>query len=196
MTGVALRPVREGDVEGLAQLHADAWQQAYAGIIPAEILPRFGREQRRLFWRGALEQSERHPWVDVAVAAPAAGEESGEGDDRTGGEEEILGFVWSRLTGQPESGFEAEIVAINVAPRHWRRGIGRRLMAAAVDRLAAVAAGGVYLWVLEDNRAGRAFYDALGGRIVDHGSESFGDTVLPTLAYAWKPLAALQEATR
>lgn len=182
---LSVRPVRTGDAEALAEIHAAAWRAAYGGVVPAETLERrYGRGQRLLLWRGLLAGEGRAPWVEVAVEPDAAGTER------------LLGFVWTRMTGRADADFAAEIVALNVAPEQWRRGIGRRLMAAAAARLDEAGADGAYLWVLDDNPGARAFYDALGGRIVDRGSESLGELVVPTLAYAWKPLTALLDAAR
>jgi RimJ/RimL family protein N-acetyltransferase len=52
-----------------------------------------------------------------------------------------------------------------VAPEHWRRGVGRTLLRAAIDELSAEGAGDVTLWVLEGNRVAERFYEAMGFRL-------------------------------
>lgn len=57
---------------------------------------------------------------------------------------------------------EAEILTLAVRRDHWRRGLGQRLLAAAV-RLAAIGGGArIVLEVSEANRAARALYGAAG----------------------------------
>ena len=183
MTGVSLRPVVPGDAEALAEIHAAAWQEAYGALMPPDVLARFGVEQRRLLWRGLLAQSETLPWVDVALVP-----------HEDAGPPRPVGFVWSRLVEAPDAAFESEIVALNVHPSAWRRGHGRRLMAAAAARLRSAGADSLYLWVFRENSTARAFYESLGGRILDSDAERLGELSLPTLAYGWRPLRALEES--
>lgn len=183
MSDVTLRPVAPGDAEAMAKLHVETWEAAYRGMVPDGVLERNGLEQRRLLWRGLLVEAERLPLVDVALVEAGAS-----------GQQELAGFVWSRRIDQPDAAFAAEIVALNVRPESWRRGIGRRLMAAAAARLEGLGAGSVYLWVFRENSGARAFYEALGGRIVDQDVERFGEVSLPRIAYAWKPMSRLHAA--
>jgi len=180
-----IRPAAAGDVEGLARVHAAAWAAAYGHVLPPEVMPRFGRDQRRLLWRGLLVESARPPWVDVALL-----------DDAEAPDETLAGFVWSRRVAPPDAAFAAEIVALNVLPSHWRRGIGRRLMGTACARLRAAGADSLYLWVMRDNPPARGFYEALGGRIVDQGEERLEEVIVPTVAYAWRSLDRLAAACR
>lgn len=185
MSAPKVRSAAPGDAEAMAQLHVETWEAAYRGMIPDAVMLRNDLEQRRLLWRGLLVEAERPPLVEVALLAEAEG-----------ARESLAGFVWSRRIDQAEAAFGAEIIALNVRPAHWRRGIGRRLMAASVGRLAGLGAESVYLWVFRENAGARAFYESLGGRIVDEDVERFGELVVPRVAYAWKPLSRLRAAMR
>ena len=185
MSAVTLRPVAPGDAEAMAKLHVETWEAAYRGMIPDDVMARNDLEQRRLLWRGLLVEAERLPLVEVALV------EGGPPAQQT-----LAGFIWSRRIEQPEAAFGAEIVALNVRPESWRRGIGRRLMAAAAARLAGLGAGSVYLWVFRENSGARAFYEGLGGRIVDEDVERFGEVTVPRIAYAWKPMSRLLAAAQ
>ncbi len=181
MSGDAiLRPARPEDADAIARVHAEAWQAAYRDLMPADLLGRFGFAPRQALWRGLLQQSRQPP--DVIVA------------QLPGPEPDIGGFVWFRTTG--EGAFESEIVAVNVHPDKQRRGLGRHLMAGAAEALANRGAGSLYLWVYRQNGTARAFYESLGGRIVDADVETYDDHVLPIVAYAWKPLDRLRHACR
>ncbi len=184
MTGdeedIVLRSARPADADAIARIHADAWQAAYRDLMPPDLLGRFGFAPRQALWRGLLQQSRQPPDVIVAGLADTASD--------------IGGFVWFRTTGAAD--FESEIVSVNVRPERQRRGLGRLLMAAATDALSDQGAASLYLWVYRQNAAARAFYESLGGRIVDADVETYEDHVLPIVAYAWKPLDRLRDACR
>ena len=57
-----------------------------------------------------------------------------------------------------------EIVALFVLPEEWGQGIGTMLHDAALSPLAESGRGSAQLWVLEENRVARRFYERLGWR--------------------------------
>jgi GNAT superfamily N-acetyltransferase len=68
------------------------------------------------------------------------------------------------------------VVALYVHPDHWRAGIGRRLVIAALGRLAGAGLGQAIVWTLSESPRNLAFYESLGFRR-DGGEqrrESFG----------------------
>ena len=87
--------------------------------------------------------------------------------------DEIIGFiaVWVRP--------DPYIDNLHVRPGLRSKGIGRRLMAAAAERLMAAGHATAYLWVVAGNDRAIAFYERLGG--VRTGQEMqplFGNDVL------------------
>lgn len=91
-------------------------------------------------------------------------------DSTKGWFSEAGGFILCQLMGD-----EAEILTFCVAPDRQRQGVGRALMAAAVQGLAAT----LFLEVAEDNHPARALYEAAGFRQVGrrrgyytHGAEA------------------------
>jgi len=61
----------------------------------------------------------------------------------------------------------AQLVAMWVSPAARRLGVGRSLVEAAFAHASAAGAPSVVLWVFEDNRAARAFYEGMGFRETD-----------------------------
>ena len=80
--------------------------------------------------------------------------------------ESLVGFVHVAFEDDPRWG--ALIDNIHVAGERHRWGVGTRLMAAAAEAvIERRASGGLYLWVLEQNVAAQAFYEARGGRFTE-----------------------------
>jgi GNAT superfamily N-acetyltransferase len=71
----------------------------------------------------------------------------------------VAGFVIGGRSRDPD-GEGGEIYSLYVAPVHWGHGLGSRLLAEAVRRLAPL--GPMTLWVLEKNHAARRFYERHG----------------------------------
>jgi GNAT superfamily N-acetyltransferase len=140
---VELREARRGDELRVAELHVRSWQEAYAGLMPAEFL-------------AALDPRDR------------AGRYTFDGDDgpttvlALDGQGALLGFTTfgpSRDHDLPEHG---EVVALYVDPERHRGGIGRLLMAEARRRLLAAGYVDAFLWVLDGNDRARSFYEREG----------------------------------
>ena len=68
-----------------------------------------------------------------------------------------------------------------------RGGIGSGLMSASASTVLQHRPGsGLFLWVLEENRAAQAFYNARGGQNVERAADTAPDgTVLFGLRYVW-----------
>ena len=82
-----------------------------------------------------------------------------------------------------------EIYAIYVAPERWGTGVGRALMTAARDALAAAGNAEIRLWVLAENARARRFYER-AGMVTDGALGTFtpaGSTVeLAEVRYAMR----------
>jgi len=76
---------------------------------------------------------------------------------------EKIGFALGRVAGN-----EAEILTIVVNADHRRRGAGRSLLEAMIDRMRAAGAITLYLDVGADNPAARALYERIGFVVAGH----------------------------
>lgn len=65
-------------------------------------------------------------------------------------------------SGDRECDADSEIDRIYVHPDFMGKGVGRALMSHALERLRGLGCDNVCLWVLEDNRVAREFYQAMG----------------------------------
>jgi ribosomal protein S18 acetylase RimI-like enzyme len=141
-----IRPATADDASAIARVQVLAWRQAYAGMMPQDFLDRMDSERRVAGWRRALS-------ADAVMATDVLLDPAGE----------TVGFcVHGPSRDADADAWTGELVAINLLPAHWRRGLGRMMM----DRLLVVAAErrwqALTLWVLEANMQARRFYEAHG----------------------------------
>lgn len=143
----ALRPWRERDFEPLAELIV----AAYAGHVDSQINDHYGSRE------GALR------FLQNIVVFPGCG---------------VFQPEWSLVAPQAGGGLVGAILASEVAPgvshitqicvrREWqRRGLGRRLLAASLERAAARGCTGVSLTVTAANHPAVALYQRFGFRVL------------------------------
>jgi len=101
--------------------------------------------------------------------------------------ETVTGYCWGYYLQRPDSSAMAYIHELEVAERHWRRGIGRRLMLAFLGAAQQRGATKVFLTTGSGNVAARSLYDTIGGQIADQGD---------TTNYWWNLERSPQGVTR
>ena len=140
-----VRAARAADAPRIAHIHVETWRAAYRGQIPDAVLDALDVERRTAFWRERL--------------TPAGGSVFVVEEDNL-----VVGFcdlIPSRdKDADPQA--VAEIVAIYILPRHWRKAAGRMLCGCALAEARRRGYGAVTLWVLASNAGARRFYEAMG----------------------------------
>lgn len=132
------------DAMDVARVHVASWQRAYRGVVPDEVLDTMDVAAR----------ANRYTFDDPATGSPTTWVAL-DGDD-------VVGFVSLGAARDEEVSDAGEVQALYVAPAWWRRGAGTRLLDWAEGQLVAGGHALAVLWVLEDNRRGRDFYEARG----------------------------------
>jgi GNAT superfamily N-acetyltransferase len=143
----SIRRAEPREARLIAELHVRAWQAAYRGLLPDELLDGLSVTDREAMWRRKLAIGSRsHVWVA----------ERGE---------RMIGFaaVGPSRDGDTEASV-AEVYAIYVEPGVVGTGVGRILFKHAVDFLRGHGYGAAILWVLETNARARRFYERAGWR--------------------------------
>ena len=132
------------DAEEAGAVHIRIWQEAYAGLMPADYL-------------SALDPARAGERRRVRVLHPGPGVSEWVARDEQG----VVGLAASGPPRDDDPPVDLELYAINVLRRAHGTGLANDLMAHAVgDRPA-------YLWVLEGNDRAIAFYRKHGN--VDEG---------------------------
>lgn len=135
-----IRKLRDTDDRlAVSRVYEESWKYAYRGIVPQDYLDGIPAGQ----WAPGLDRANR----DTLVMT--------EGGKLIG----TSSICPSRWPDWPDYG---EIVSLYLLPEYMGRGYGASLLNAAVRALAARGFRDILLWVLEDNRRARAFYEKNG----------------------------------
>lgn len=146
---MGIRRAQATDALGVATVHVRSWQAAYTGLLPDLYLAQLDIEARRVGWARTIAETDwPHSGTLVATEASA----------------NVVGFAHVGPTRDDDldPAVVGELAAIYALPEVWGSGVGRRLMAAAVNVLRDAAFGNAILWVLEGNERAQRFYEAGG----------------------------------
>ena len=143
----SIRAASRSDAAGVASVHVAAWQWAYRGIMPDELLDGLQPERRQAMWESTIGRDGHAVFV-----AEGGGE--------------IVGFCHAARHTDDDLG---ELYAIYLLQNVTRRGVGRRLMQHAEAALTDLGCHEAVLWVATANTPTRRFYEAGGWH--DDGAE-------------------------
>ena len=138
---VTIRPATTDDAGAIAGVHVRSWQEAYAGIVPAEHLRSLDPESRADRWARMLADGP----VDHVRTLVA------ESDGR------LLGFAtYGPSRDEDARRGEREIYSIYLDPGTWGHGVARDLIRSVIAEVGDRTP--MSLWVLADNARARHFY--------------------------------------
>ncbi len=146
---VAAVPIRDAtpeDALAVAGVHVRAWQVAYRGLIADEFLDELRPEDR----------ASRYEFGAARAGAPRTIVAVEDG--------EIIGFATTGRCRDDDARDAVELYALYVDPPRWRGGVGRRLLAAATERMRCEGREEAVLWVLHGNEQAERLYERAGWR--------------------------------
>jgi GNAT superfamily N-acetyltransferase len=151
-----VRPATREDVAAVESVRIRAWQVAYRGIVPDDVLDGLAvTDERVALLEARYDEGLTSTWVAVA------------GDD-------VVGMAVAGPARDEDRLGERELYALYVLPTHWGSGAGQALWDAAQPFSS--------VWVLEDNARARAFY-ARNGFHPEATKEVDVGVVLPEVRY-------------
>ncbi len=171
-----IRPAIHTDAPAIARVHVDTWRAAYRGMIPDDYLDSLSYDRRTDFW--AQEISAPFSPFFVIVAQ----------ESETG---PVVGFVNGGPLRSGHPGYEGELCALYVLPEAQGKGIGRKLVQACAQTFKDRGITSMLLWVIKDNAPSRAFYEALGGQLLNEQQFELGGATLTEVGYGWPDTSAL-----
>ena len=128
------------DAAAVAELHGDSWRRHYRGAYADTFLDDESPEYLGAMWAKRLS--------DRAGTRTTVAEYDGQ----------LVGLAHVVYQADPKYG--ALVDNLHVRAPLKRQGIGTKLLALAAEH---VRDTGIFLWVLEQNTAAQAFYEARGG---------------------------------
>ncbi len=139
-----IRVPRIDDAAVAAAVHYRSWVSTYTPLLRHHQAGQLTLAERVVHWEWLLGKQPPHMGSLVAARSGA-----------------IVGLVeWEvGVDADPSVG---EVHAIHVVPEERGRGVGSRLLDAAVDALRGHGVRRAILWVVADNSAARAFYERQG----------------------------------
>lgn len=135
------------DAPSVGQVQAASWREAYAGLLPADVVAGFDPGGFAQAWRRSLERppSPRHR---LFVACSGT---------------DLVGFAAVGPSSDPDLDERVgELLVIGVHPRSRRAGHGSRLLQAVADMARVDGAGTLAGWVPRDHEPTRAFLQGAG----------------------------------
>jgi L-amino acid N-acyltransferase YncA len=142
LADASVRLARESDAPAVGMVQATVWRDAYAGVLPAQVLDTFEPTAFANAWRRSLAAPPEGIYRLLAACAGA----------------QVVGFASIGPSQDPDAFPETgELSAIGVHPQARRAGHGSRLLNASVDTLRGAGAETMHTWVLADDEATRAF---------------------------------------
>jgi len=144
-----LREASQRDAGAIAQLHAESWRSAYRGILSDDYLANRVHAERVALWHDRFSANATEMFVMVA---------------ETGGVLDGFACVFPH----EDPIFGSFLDNLHVAPARTGQGIGKLLFSEAARRLLnSEKLGGLYLWVIEQNKRARQFYARAGAAEVE-----------------------------
>ena len=170
---IEIREAEPGDARGIARVHLASWRAAYTGIVSDKWLSEQTPDNREESWTKSLNEIRKGRKIFVALRAS-----------------EIFGFAVAGPSRDPRYEDYAELWAIYIPPAHFGAGGGRALLSAAATHIRDLGYDRMFVNVLRDNKIGRAFYERMGGQLIEGsaGKVPLGDQDYDDIKYQWKEL--------
>jgi ribosomal protein S18 acetylase RimI-like enzyme len=139
-----IRAASAEDCRAIAEVHVEAWQHAYRGMLPEQYLSSLSVAERESMWRRMVDEQPAH----LLLACTAS---------------QVLGFVaFGASRDEDAQKDQAEIWAIYVKAEYWSTGAGRLLWLEALQRIVTAGYKTISLWVLAGNERAIRFYGRAG----------------------------------
>ena len=177
MPSLVIRTAEVGDAAAIAALHVEGWEE-FRPFVPDAVLAGRTLQRRTAEWRRRLEHQDPRWWTAVAEDTVS-----------------IVAFVGVEHLAATAFGANSEIHHLFVTTAWRRHGVGRRLLAAAAEWIAASGAEPISLFSFTQNPH-RVAYEHLGGRIVGERNSQWDGQVIPETCYLWPTASDLINNTK
>lgn len=144
MSIYSLRKPAPGDERSLAHIQTESWKAAFKGILKDEDLERCTNiDKATAMYKGLIEDKIGNGCILEVDGKPHA-----------------LAY-WDKCREADMEGW-AELISIHSLPDNWRKGYGSVLMDKVLEDVKTAGYGKIMLWVFDENKRARAFYESKG----------------------------------
>ena len=175
---ITIRKALEQDCPGIATVQVDSYRSAYKRIFPDAYIAHFTYEEQAGDWK-AWFQTKKDEFLFMA-------------EDKDG---KVIGYTLVKIQAGVYAGYDAELVALHVKRSIHRQGIGKALLAKAVQELKKRGSGSVMLWTLKENPV-RRWYERLGGMVLGEKRYDVDDREIVEIVYGWEDTHYLGQSLR
>ena len=172
--GLTIRRAADAEVLPMARVHIISWRETYPGLVPEPMLARLSVSNEAIRRQRMLDRP--RTWGStLAFVAKRNGSVVGYGTCNE-----------QRSNILDRRGFTSEVSELYVLRDAQRLGGGSGLMRAMACALLERGHAAMSLWVLEQNKPARRFYESIGGRLIAEKRSNFHE-----VAYGWRDLRTL-----
>src|SRR5882672_3742609 len=160
-----IRRALAADAQAVGRIHVESWNVAYRGIMPDDIIARTDLAYRTQFWAERIADPD---WPVFLI------------------EEHDQAVAFCQMIPTRDADDDAarvgHITSLHVLPQLRGRGYGRILIDHVFAELRRRGFVEATLWVLEENRDARRFYEKYGFHL-DGGARRYPKTQVPEVRY-------------
>jgi GNAT superfamily N-acetyltransferase len=132
---ISVRRAKPADAPGIGGVHVSSWRSAYAGVLPDDFLANLSVARQTAYYDRAIRIG-----LGVHVAVQA--------DPEWPGGARVVGFSTARRI---RGVAEGEVETLYVLDDWKEYGLGRQLLRASGQHLAAMGCKSAFAWVLRDD---------------------------------------------
>jgi ribosomal protein S18 acetylase RimI-like enzyme len=162
---VTIRRAVAADAATVGRIHVESWNVAYRGIMPDDVIARTDLAYRTALWTERIADAKWPVFLS---------EENGEA------------VAFCQMIPTPDADDDparvGHITSLHVLPALRGKGYGRRLLEHVLAEFRHRGFSEVTLWVLEENRNARRFYE-LSGFVPDGGKKDYPKTTVSEVRY-------------
>ena len=158
MQDIIIRNATIKDIEKIADIKIEGWQTVYRGIVDDDFLDNMDRDKEI-----EKRRNNRDNGVNIIVAEL---------------NNDIVGFcLYRNYNNYPEKYPKAdcEISPLYITSKLKRNGIGRKIMQYVMKLLKGQGKTKMILGCLKENYPSRAFYEKMGGKVINYDEIEFGN---------------------
>jgi len=138
---IKVRAAIPDDSRRIAEIHVAAWKVAYAGIMDSHFLSNLSVNERETMWTKALSRISSNRYLAGLI------------------DDVVCGFCVCGPARDKDLDYSAcELIALNVEPEYWGRGIGSALVGEAINTLRRDKYRTAHLWVVQKNERAIKLY--------------------------------------